>query len=80
MRPTWRYYSYSEISSYQERQRFGNRNSRDYIPDYSEIAIWLLNKNGFQFDEIDFVNYKEMKDFFIARCEENGIDPAPYSE
>lgn len=71
-------FSYADISTWQIRYRKGTNSRNEYIPNYEEVAIWTHNKKHFIFDEIDFSNFNEMRDYFVQQCENYGIEMAEY--
>ncbi|MCC7297744.1 MAG: hypothetical protein IT244_05370 [Bacteroidia bacterium] len=73
-------YHYTEISTYQERMRFGTVSRNETIPNYKETAFWMKNKEALYFDAIDFVNYEEMNAVFLERCEAHAVPKAEYRD
>lgn len=71
---------YSNITSWQIRNRFGSYSGREEIPDYTEMAFWVEHKQGLAFNDLDFENYEEMEILFIEKMNEFEIEAAPYRD
>ncbi len=71
---------YSNITSWQIRNRFGSFNGKEEIPDYTEMAFWVEHKQGLAFNNLDFENYEKMEELFIKKMIEFEIEAAPYRD